>query len=180
MTLKEDNLRFLLMKTLSDLVKTEAEDARRELFPELMEQFNDAGVKSFSVHVPGAEKVATFTISEPKPTTKVDEAALIQWCEKNRPDLLTTIEHPPVEAWAETVLTDTALKEIESTARLAGDTYYTADGEAIEGVTYVPAGPPKSFTVRYEKGGQERVIQAWRDGDLASIEPGKTLPTIGN
>lgn len=180
MSLKDDILRFTLMKTLSDLVKGEADEARAELFPDLLEQFNDLGTKSFTVKVPGAEKVATFTIAEPKPVTKVDNAALIQWCEQNRPDLLTDIEHPPVEAWTQTVLSEGAEKEIMATCPLVGDTFYTPEGEAVEGITYIPAGTPKSFTVRYEKGGQDRIIQAWREGDLAAIEPGKNLPQIGN
>jgi hypothetical protein len=180
MSLKDDILRFTLMKTLTDLVKGEADEARAELFPDLLEQFNELGTKSFTVKVPGAEKVATFTIAEPKPATKVDDAALIRWCELNRPDLLTDVEHPPVEAWTQTVLTDGALKEIMATCPLVGEKFYTETGEEVEGVTYIPAGTPKSFTVRYEKGGQERVIQAWRDGDLAGIEPGKNLPQIGS
>lgn len=179
MSLKDDILRFTLMKTLSDLVKGEADEVRAELFPDLLEQFNELGTKSFTVKVPGAEKVATFTISEPKPATKVDPKALILWCELNRPDLLTDVEHPAVEAWTQTVLANGAEKEIMSTCPLVGDTFYTPEGEAVEGITYIPAGTPKSFTVRYEKGGQERVIQAWRDGDLAGIEPGKNLPQIG-
>lgn len=179
MSLKDDILRFTLMKTLSDLVKGEADEARAELFPDLLAQFNDLGTKSFTVKVPGAEKVATFTIAEPKPATKVDTKALIQWCERNRPDLLADIEHPAVEAWTQTVLSDGAEKAIMESCPLVGDTFYTEKGEAVEGIAYTPAGTPKSFTVRYEKGGQERVIQAWRDGDLAGIEPGKNLPQIG-
>ena len=70
-------------------------------------------------------------------------------------------------------------KVITSEYKLAGDTYITDDGEPVAGVEYVPAGTPKSFTVRYAPGGQERVIEAWRSGELAGIEPGKNLPRIG-
>lgn len=179
MNLKDANLKFLLMKTLADLVKSEVDENRAELFPELMEQFEDNGVKSFTIKVPGAEKVATFTISEPKPATKVDTAALIQWCEANRPDLLTDVEHPPVEAWTQTVLAEGAEAEIMKSCPLVGDKFYDENGAEVDGITYIPAGKPKSFTVRYEKGGQERVLQAWRDGDLASIDTGRNLPKIG-
>lgn len=180
MSFKDDALQFTLKKTLVDLVEAETKTDRSDLMDKMLEIFDDLGTKSFSVKVPGAEKVATLTISEPKPTTKVENATLIQWCELNRPDLLTDVEHPAVEAWTQTVLTDGALKEIMKTCPLVGDKFYGEDGAEVEGITYIPAGTPKSFTVRYEPGGQERVIQAWRDGDLAGIEPGKNLPQIGN
>lgn len=178
--LKDKNLRFLLMKTLADMVGGEVAEARGELMDELLQQFDDLGVKSFTVKVPGAEKVATFTIAEPKPATKVDNAALLDWCRDNRPELTQVIEHPAREAWEETALTDDALKVLAESSVLVGEEYFTADGQPIEGLKYVAAGRPKSFSVKYEKGGQERVIQAWRDGDLAGIEPGQNLPTIGN
>ncbi|HEX9228129.1 MAG TPA: hypothetical protein VF885_16120, partial [Arthrobacter sp.] len=83
-TVKDKNLRFLLMKTLADYAKTETDAARAELLPVLLEQYKATGTKSFTVHIPGAEKVATFTLAEPKPGHQVDEAALLQWCEWHR------------------------------------------------------------------------------------------------
>lgn len=178
-TLKEQNLTFLLLKTLADLVKTETDKGRAELMEVLLAQFEDTGNKSYSVHIPGAEKVATFTIAEPKPTHKVDPAALLAWCQENRPDLVETIEHPPVEAYTEHRLRDDVEKVITKEYSLAGGMYVTEDMEPVDGVEYVPAGTPKSFTVRYEKDGQERVVQAWRNGELGAITPGANLPQIG-
>jgi len=178
-TLKERNLTFLLMKTLTDHVKAETDTARAELMEILLAQFEDTGTKSFSIAVPGAEKVATFTIAEPKPTHKVNSLALLDWCEEHRPDLIETIEHEPVPAWTERKLRDDVEKVITSEYKLAGDTYMSDEGEPVDGVEYIPAGTPKSFTVRYEKGGQERVIEAWRNGELPGITPGQSLPQIG-
>lgn len=177
--LKDKNLRFLLMKTLADLVAAEVGDARGELMEDLLAQFDDLGVKSFTVKIPGAEKVATFTIAEPKPTTKIEGDRLLDWCLANRPDLTRVIEHPAKEAWEEVVLADDALKVLSGEALLVGEDFYTESGEQIEGLKYVAAGRPKSFSVKYEKGGQDRVIEAWRSGDLAGIEPGRNLPSIG-
>jgi hypothetical protein len=181
MSLKTENLKFLLMKTLTDLVKSETDDARKQLMELLLEQYEDTGTKSFSVQIPGAEKVATFTLAEPKPTHKVDDAALLAWCLEHRPDLVETVEHEEVvlEAWTEKRLAEGAAALVTSEYKLAGTMYVTDEGEPVDGVEYVPAGTPKSFAVRYEKGGQERVVEAWRDGELAGIEPGKNLPQIG-
>lgn len=178
-TLKERNLEFLLMKTLADVVKGETDSKRTELMEKLLAQFEETGTKSFSIHIPGAEKVATFTIAEPKPGHKVDNDALLNWCRENRPELVETVEHPATEAWTEAKLRDDVEKVITTEYKLAGDVYVTDEGEPVDGVEYVPAGTPKSFSVRYEKGGQDRVIEAWRSGELSSIEPGKNLPQIG-
>ena len=178
-TLKERNLTFLLMKTMADMVKGETDAARAELMEILLAQFEDTGTKSFSIAVPGAEKVGTFTIAEPKPTHKVNSLALLDWCEEHRPDLIETVEHPAVEARTERKLRDDIEKVITKEYKLAGDTYINEAGEPVDGVEYVPAGTPKSFTVRYEKGGQARIIEAWRNGELPGITPGKSLPQIG-
>ncbi|WP_138443546.1 hypothetical protein [Sinomonas susongensis] len=177
-TLKENNLIFLLKKTLADIVKGEVDTDRAELLERLLGQYDETGTKSFTVQIPGAEKVATLTLAEPKPTTKVDAAALLEWCRENRPDLLKTVHHPAQEAWDETVLADGAAVTITKEAKLAGTVYITDDGEPIDGLEYVPAGRPKSFTVRYEKGGQDRVIEAWKDGELGALDTGKNLPQI--
>ena len=179
LTLKDRNLHFLQLKTLTDMVKTETDAGRAELMDILLAQFEDTGTKSFSVGIPGGEKVATFTIAEPKPGHKVYPDELLEWCKTNRPDLVETIEHPPVEAWTEHKLVDGIEKAITTDYKLARDTYITDEGEPVPGVEYIPAGTPKSFSVKYEKGGQERVIEAWRAGELGNIEPGKTLPQIG-
>ena len=179
-TLKEQNLVFLLKKTIADIVKGEVDADRAALMTELLDQYDETGTKSFSVQIPGAEKVATLTLAEPKPTTKVDAAALLEWCRENRPDLLATVHHPAQDAWDETVLSDGAAATIAKEAKLAGTLYITDDGEPIDGLEYVPAGRPKSFTVTYVggKAGQQRVIEAWKAGELGALDTGKNLPQI--
>ena len=179
--LKDQNLRFVLMKTLTDLVKGETDGARKELMDALLEQFKDTGNKSFSVKIPGAEKVANLTLSEPSPGHKVDPEALLTWCEWHRPDLVEEVEHPAVAAWTERKLKADVEAVISKEYNLAANTYITADGEPVDGVTYVPAADPKSFTVTYVggKAGQARVVEAYRAGELAGIIPGKSLPQIG-
>lgn len=180
-TFKERNLGFLLLKTLADHVKTEQEAGRAAILPALLENYRETGSKTTSIHIPGAEKVAQFTLAEPKPGHDVDQDRLLQWCEWNRPDLVEEIEHPPVAAWTERKLRSDVDKIIPKEYKLAGNTYITDDGEPIDGITYVPAAEPKSFTVSYEGGkdGAKRVIQAYRGGELASITPGNSLPQIG-
>jgi hypothetical protein len=180
-TFKERNLGFLLLKTLADVVKTEQEAGRAAILPALLDNYRETGSKTVSIHIPGAEKVAQFTLAEPKPGHKVDESDLLRWCEWHRPDLVEEIEHPAVEAWTERKLRADVEKVIPKEYKLAGNTYITDDGEPVEGVIYVPAAEPKSFTVTYEGGkeGVKRVIEAYRGGELANITPGNSIPQIG-
>jgi hypothetical protein len=179
LTLKQRNLRFVLEKTVVDILKAEVDKNRANLMTDLLNIYDETGNKSFSVHIPGAEKVATITIAEPKPTTKVDDEALLAWCREHRPDLLEAVHHPAQEAWDEVKLRDTAAAELAKASKLAGTLYMTEDGELIDGIEYEPAGRPKSFTVRYEGGkdGQQRVIDAWKSGELAEITS-NVLPQI--
>lgn len=177
---KAQNLRFLLMKTIADLAKSLTDDERKNVQASLLELFEATDSKSFAVRIPGGEKVATFTLNEPSPKNKIDSEALLDWARTNRPDLVETVYHPATEAWQEQRLCVSAEAEIVRDFKLAGTSYITADGEPVVGIEYVPSGAPKSFTVRYEKGGQERVIEAWRDGELPGIDLGGSLPMIGD
>ncbi len=180
-TFKDRNLGFLLLKTLADVVKTEQEAGRAAILPALLDNYRETGSKTVSIHIPGAEKVAQFTLAEPKPGHKVDAENLLQWCEWHRPDLVEEIEHPAVAAWTERKLRADVEKVIPKEYKLAANTYMTDEGEPVDGITYVPAAEPKSFTVSYEGGkeGVKRVIEAYRGGELATITPGHSLPQIG-
>lgn len=179
-TLKERNLTFLLMKTLTDLIKNETDEARKALMTELLDSYRETGNKSFSVMIPGAEKVATLTLAEPKPEVKIsDQEAFLEWCRINRPHLTEVVEHPAVEAWTETRLSAKAIDVISGESVIVGCSLVTQDGEPVDGVEYVPAAEPKSFSVRYVTGGQQRIVQAWKTGELAAVVPGQTLPQIG-
>lgn len=179
MSLKTRNLGFLLRKTIADLVKGEVDAERADLMEALLAQYDETGTKSFTIQIPGAEKVATITIAEPKPAVKADPDALLEWCREHRPDMIRTVHHPAVEAWTEQTLAPEAAATLAKEHSLAGTVYVTDEGEPVDGLEYVPAGRPKSFSVRYEKGGQARVIEAWKDGELSGIEAGDTLPQIG-
>lgn len=180
-TFKERNLGFLLLKTLADVVKTEQEAGRAAVLPALLENYRETGSKTVVIHIPGAEKVAQFTLAEPKPGHKIEDEKLLQWCEWHRPDLVEEIEHPAVAAWTERKLRADVETVIPKEYKLATNAYVNDNGEEVEGITYVPAAEPKSFTVSYEGGkdGVKRIIEAYRAGELPNITPGAAIPAIG-
>lgn len=176
MSIKDEAITFTLKKTIADLVSSEVKDNRAEIMDALLELHEATGAKSIAVKLPSGEQVATLTISQPSPREVVDEGRLLAWARDNRPDLIETIEHPAQDAWTEERINMEAWRRID--AQVVDGQLITAEGEQVDGVKVV-TDSPRSFSVKYSKGGQGRVIDAWRSGELSTIEPGGTLPQIG-
>ena len=176
MSLKTEFLAFVLRKTIADMVASEVKSERGTRMEQLLDLHEDTGAKQVAVKLPSGEQVATLTITQPSPKQVVDESRLLAWCKENRPDLVETVDHPATEAWTEERVNAEAFRRIEADV-VDGD-WITADGEHIDGIRTV-TDAPSSFSVKYSKGGQDRIIDAWRSGELSSIEPGGTLPQIG-
>lgn len=180
MNLKEQTLRTALMGAIASAVKDGNDEQRKTMLEQLLEQYTETGNKSFSVFNLDGDKVATITLNESKPETVVtDHDSFLDWCRENRPDLIETIEHPPVEGWTETRVKPAAVAHIVEDYKLAGDTYLTADGEPVEGVEYRTPPAPSKFTLSYAaKDRGASLVQAWRDGALP-IDMGSALPQLG-
>lgn len=171
------NMQFLLKKTISDKVAGEVKSERDLVFDALLQAYEDTGSKSFVVKLPNGDKVATFTITEPKAKEVTNEAELAEWLENNGyGDQVDTVEIP---ARVEKRAKPGALDAIG--AQLVPDSgdFVTPAGEVVEGIQLAPAPKPTSFSVRYEKGAQDRVIGAWQQGELAEVDAGAALPQIG-
>lgn len=180
MSFKEMTLRTAVMNAMSALIVDANKTSRADALNVLLEQYKETGNKSFSVFSPEGDKVATITLNESQPETVVtDQDGLLEWCRTNRPDLIETIEHPPVEGWTETRVKPSAVAHIMEDYKLAGALYVNADGEPIDGVEYRQPGEPSKFTVSYtakDKG--LSLVRAWRDGGIPlALDP--NLPQIG-
>lgn len=177
MSLKTDNLRFVLQKTILDLVKDEVDAERAKRVEALVARFHEEGTDRFVVTLPDGESVAAISLVKPKPKLAVNQAELIGWLETNGlGDLVQEVEIP---ARTEKQLPVDILEKIGAT-EIEDGTYVTADGVPVDGAKTIYS-DPSSVRVAYtnKAEGQQRIIDAWRDGELAGIEPGNTLPEIG-
>lgn len=170
---KDDRLAFILRKTIADFVSGEVKDERATVLEELLGLWDEHGVKQISVNLPEGEAVATITLSQPSPSTRIiNDDEFIGWAEAHYPEAVETVTEKKVDPQL--------LKVIASEYAESGGRHYTAEGEEIPGVrTTTPA--PSSFSVKYAKGDQSRhrVIEAWRSGELAQIDTGQTVPQLG-
>lgn len=169
---KEQRLAHLLRKTVADFAKAEVEAERRDIFADLMEKYNEDGIKQLVIKLPDGEPLATFTISQPKPKTSVaDDGALIEWAQENRPELVEEVT--AVRLRADAVKTLTA-----ETTEVDGE-HITDDGETVPGLRTTTAAP-SSFTVKYSDGDESRrrLLEAWKSGELSALDTGETLPAL--
>lgn len=174
MSLKNKNLQFVLKKTIADFVTDEVKEDRQERMEELLTMFRELGVDRFTVELPDGENVATISISKPKPKLQVSEGELMGWLEANGYEhLIETVTIP--ERTEKNIPVD-VLDQIGA-IKTDGGEFVTEDGVPVDGAKEVTP-EPSSFTVRYAKGGQHRIIDAWQAGELAEIDAGTTLPQI--
>lgn len=169
---KDQRLAFLLRKTIQDFVKKEVDSERSDIFEDLMEMYTEDGVKQVVVKLPDGEAVATLTVAQPKPKTSYkDLEALQKWVEETDPDA--------VEEITSTRIKPEKLAELEKTTTVVDGKHFTAEGEEVPGmVSTTPA--PSSFSVKYASGddSRERLLEAWKSGELAGIDTGRTVPAI--
>lgn len=81
--LKNNNLEFVLKKTIADFVTDEVKQDRNERMDELLAMFRELGVDRFTVELPDGQAVATLSIAKPKPKLAIKETELMGWLETN-------------------------------------------------------------------------------------------------
>lgn len=180
MSLRESNLRLALTKAIADTIAEHLVEMRQEHFEALLEQYTENGIKQFSVKLPDGTKAATVTLSEQKAVYEVTDAAkFLDWARAKRPEAIETIQVPAQEAYEYDQVNKRAEERLLKSLDHQGDLPFDAvTGEIVEGVTYRPAGRPKSFSIRFETDGRAKVLDAWRVGDLAEIAGTDVLPRI--
>ena len=181
LSLRERNLRVALLNTLLGAIKVEVDSARSELLQELLGRFDDDGTTKFTITLPGSTKpLGSITLPLPAATQGVDELAFLAWAKEEAPHLLTEVVIPAQEEQrivdfdkkARTAfLNDLLLDEDEGI-------YHTADGLLPLGISYTAGGRPKSLTVTLPAASKERLLAAYRAGELEHIEAGIPLNPV--
>jgi len=181
MSLRDQNLHMALMKAIADAVSGFMGDLREEHLDTLLRYYDDTGSKSLAVNLPDGTKIATITLPEGKEFFEVhDEVAFLEWVKANHPNLLEEVVVPPQpEMRFQRVEPAKAKKFLAGLDHEGELPFDPATGEVPDGVTYKPVGRPKSFQVRYESEGRDRVIAAWQQGDLTQLFGSGMFPQIG-
>lgn len=189
MSLLEDNTRFALLKAIVDAATAEIAYMREQHTGRLVERYQDEGTQSFAAKLPDGTKVASLILTVPKPSLEVkDPEAFLKWVKANHEVAVETVTHeavpeqviPASAEWSEEVVKPKALTTLLEGFQVTEDGVVdTTTGTFVDGVELKPALAPSQFSVRYEKGGRDRLADAYRSGKLDDLAAGTSLPQLG-
>lgn len=138
---------------------------RRELETRFLERYEEEGSKSFVVRFDELGKVATATLNEPRDKPYVaDEAAFVAWVEANHPgEVVRTVR----ESYQKVLF--------ERNVKLTDDglVIHAKTGEAIPGLSVRKGGDPTSFTLSFEKRGDDNA-----EDDVFDLALGQSVPAL--
>lgn len=163
MSLKEKNLRFLVVNEIKKTLEAAVKDERASHLKDLLEMYDEVGTKQFDVSVDG-RKLGRITLTASKESWDVDNVTLLDWAKKSdlQEVLVEEVVIPPipeqryhqlreqsvnallgkldwVEVGAPVVLEDgTEEKQFAAVHR--------ETGEVVPGVVYRPSGRPSTFS----------------------------------
>lgn len=194
-SLREIAFKIALLDVLSRRVKAALAEERRRGEP-LFAEARRTGSKQLEVALPSGEAVGSISIKAGKDTTRVDDAALMEWVRKNAPDEIepvvsnSALARPDVVAYVRRFHPDLVADKVRPSyrAKLLGQ--LNADGKLVDEETgevtkiaeVVRGAPTGEFMLTFDpaKGGRpngrDRVAQAWADGEISL--PEVLLPQI--
>lgn len=188
--IKEENLRFVLKKTILDAITAEVKADRGEHLKPLLDEYERSGTKAFSVILPDGTKIGNVTLAEGKDATVVkDQTAFFLWMKERYPEEIETIEIPaqivPASSY-EQVKPAAFNRLLEHEVFVERDgMVVTQDGELVEGAEYRKAPAPDKFSVTYagtkaadKERTKQKLFDAYRNGDLGHLNLGVALPQI--
>lgn len=163
------------LRAIELLVKDRAAEVKTAFTSDYVAAYKAHGMKSMDVLLDG-HKVATVTLSIPsEPGVQVeDETAFIAWAKSN--DGASGYVHSlPMEVIP---ARDVPRQEVIQEAVDMGEWVVTADGtvvdprtgETIPGVRKGAWPDPKQYSVRFQPGGQDALLAAWRRNELAALD----------
>lgn len=165
MNLRESAAREAVLKTLLDAVKAEYDAARAETQELLDAAAQETGTRQVAVALPDGPDIATVSLSSGEAAAKiVDEDAFTAWVIAN---YATEVERKLVTT-VRKAFADRLLKEMTAAG---GNEWADPETGVIHDVPGVMIAPSRARThsVRFKKEGRDQVMQAWREGRLASV-----------
>jgi hypothetical protein len=156
--------RAAVLRVVLDEVRKAYDAARQAADGELVDLHRNLGVTQVEIRVSGHHRpVAQISLSDPKPAFRIDEAAFLDWCQREHPTEVETVVTDPVvavrPAWRKSLLG--RLDVTDDGAVVDRDT-----GRVLDFVT-VAEPPPPGTSLTFKTGGRDVVAVACREGRLS-------------
>lgn len=149
------------LKTLADVIG----DRLKEVKTEMQEALDTTGASRVEAKLPDGTKVATISMTSPKPTAVVtDPDKFLAWVRENSPANITSRLVTEVRPAYVTAL----LAEMTAAGTAEVADRETGVVEAVAGVE-IKATRGRTHSVRPVDGGREAIAEAWRSGALAHL-----------
>lgn len=180
MSLRDDNLRFALLKALADIVDEELKSQRAGHAQVLFQAYDDSRSTSFDVLLPGGRQAATISLTGIGQAYVVDnEAAFLDWASEHQPQMVKETVVPPQP--------EQRFREVNASAKTAmlkrlqvddeGRIYDPKTGLTPDGVSRSGPGQPTGFQIRFTANGRGELVRAYQGGALNQIL-GAALPEL--
>jgi hypothetical protein len=194
MTPREHALRVAVLSTLTDEIKGAYKTAREEAQP-VFKAAREDGQTQQKVLLPDGAEIGLISIRGGGTNVTADEGALTAWTAEHNPDGIEDYLIPQAVSNADVIalvkayypnavasrvrapVREALLKEAEQRGG------YVVDGESGEKAKIAEIGegkPTGVFSLRSASGAREKVIAAWRAGELADIGLGPLALPGGN
>jgi len=165
MNLKEAAMREAALKTLLDTVKGAYEDARKDTRAALEASAEESGVRQAAAALPGGPDIATVSLSSGSAEARVtDDEAFKAWVIAH---YATEIERRFVTE-VRAAFREKVLGALTATGGIEWADPETGVIHEVPGVAIAPA-RARTHSLRFKPGGKDRVMQAWREGQLATV-----------
>jgi hypothetical protein len=165
MNLKEAAMREAALKTLLDTVKDAYDAARKDTRAALEASAEESGVRQVAAALPDGPDIATVSLSSGSAEARViDDEAFKAW----------VIEYysSEIERRFVTEVRGAFREKVLGALTAAGGVEW-ADPDTgviheVPGVAIAPA-RARTHSLRFKSGGRDKVMQAWREGRLATV-----------
>ena len=156
MSLSEDALKAVVLKTLGDDVG----DALTGRKADLLKELQAIGVERLGVRLPDGTKVASLPVVGRESSPRITNvAAFEEWVKANRPDETIVI------------IRDSYKQAVLKAAKVAGRAVDRKTGDVIPGITFEATTPyVKVDFAGGDVDGRELIRRAWRNGTVSLPE----------
>lgn len=155
-----------VLKTLADQISGQIKTVRAEMQSAL----ESSGASQVRATLPDGTRVGTTSLTESVNSAQVVVPdAFIGWVRENAPSELTTVTVVRPAYQTELLEQMTAAGAAEIPDQVTGEIV------SVPGVE-IRAGRSATHSTRLVKGGAERIVAAWRAGDLAHLDLQQLMP----
>lgn len=174
--------RVAVLRALLDEIKSELNTARAEAQEEYRAKRGD-GVKTLKVSLPNGEEVGTISIKDGARTVTPDRDALLAHVKATAPTEVVEMVDPKVLAdpeliaWVLQNRPDSVREEVRSAYEQKilsdlddnGDLVNTTTGQIVHLAEVRTVAPTGEFSYRPRNDARQRVMDAWRSGELVDL-----------